>query len=36
AGLGALIAMLLTALFNRGARRDPARDWVDRMKPGHT
>ncbi|OZI81795.1 DUF2238 domain-containing protein [Bordetella bronchiseptica] len=36
AGLGALIAMVLTAVFNRGARRDPARDWVDRMKPGHS
>lgn len=36
AGLGALIAMVLTAVFNRGARRDPARDWVARMKPGHS
>ncbi|EHK66095.1 DUF2238 domain-containing protein [Achromobacter arsenitoxydans] len=34
AGLGAVIAMAVTALVNRKARRDLARDWADSLKPG--
>ncbi|MNT26878.1 Inner membrane protein YjdF [compost metagenome] len=34
AGLGAVIAMAVTALVNRNARRDLARDWADSLKPG--
>jgi putative membrane protein len=33
AGLGAVIAMAVTALVNRKARRDLARDWADSLKP---
>ncbi|CAP42942.1 DUF2238 domain-containing protein [Bordetella petrii] len=32
AATGACIAMLLTALANRGARRDLAREWADSLK----
>jgi len=34
AAAGAVIAMVLTALVNRKARRDLARDWADSLKPG--
>jgi putative membrane protein len=30
---GAVIAMAITALVNRRARRDLARDWADSLKP---
>lgn len=33
AALGAVIAMAITALVNRGAKRDLARDWADSLKP---
>lgn len=33
AGLGAVIAMAVTALVNRRAQRDLARDWADSLKP---
>ncbi len=33
AALGAVIAMAVTALVNRKARRDLARDWADSLKP---
>ncbi len=33
AALGAVIAMAITALINRKARRDVARDWADSLKP---
>lgn len=33
AALGAVIAMAITALVNRKARRDVARDWADSLKP---
>lgn len=33
AALGAVIAMTITALVNRKARRDVARDWADSLKP---
>ncbi|MDQ6215612.1 DUF2238 domain-containing protein [Achromobacter insolitus] len=33
AAAGAVIAMAITALVNRRARRDLARDWADRPKP---
>lgn len=33
AALGAVIAMAITALVNRKARRDLARDWADSLKP---
>lgn len=33
AAVGACIAMLITAIGNRGARRDLAREWVDTLKP---
>lgn len=34
AAAGAVLAMALTALVNRRARRDLARDWADSLKPG--
>lgn len=33
AAAGAVIAMAITALVNRRARRDLARDWADSLKP---
>src|SRR3546814_15092157 len=33
AATGACIAMLVTALANRGARRDLAREWADSFQP---
>ncbi len=33
AAAGAVIAMAITALVNRRARRDLARDWADRLQP---
>lgn len=33
AALGAVIAMAITALVNRRAKRDLARDWADSLKP---
>jgi len=33
AATGACIAMLVTAVANRGARRDLAREWADSLKP---
>ncbi|MCD0502692.1 DUF2238 domain-containing protein [Bordetella petrii] len=34
AGLGACLAMLITAVANRGTNRDLAREWADSLKPG--
>lgn len=34
AAAGAVLAMAFTALVNRRARRDLARDWADSLKPG--
>jgi len=33
AATGACIAMLVTAVASRGARRDLAREWADSLKP---